>query len=358
MGAPWWLDAGADAMADQTPILNGLVLQGGGALGAFALGAVRVLYGERGYRPDIISGVSIGAITAVLLARPKDGDPLGALEAFWKRVTVEAAWWPDAWQRYASTFGNPHFFTPRTDVWAAATWTSLYSTEPLRRTLEELVDLDALKDPMARPRLLVTATGIEAGQIETFDSGKGGMVLDHILASGSLPPSFPMTRIGEAHYWDGGLFDNTPLGDVLEHLDRSDEAGAREIVVVNLFANVGKIPTDFTEVNQRMLDLTFANKTRSDLSLLKRFNPVAALLKKIRTDPDWKALAEDEVFRAADKGYIEVPEVKAITCKGPTPSGAWSDFSAAGIAALALEGAEAARKELADPLVAGGRPRA
>jgi predicted acylesterase/phospholipase RssA len=345
-------------MADETPILKALVLQGGGALGAFALGAIRVLYGERRYRPDMISGVSIGAITAVLLARPKNGDALRTLEAFWKKVTVEALWWPDAWQRYASAFGNPHFFTPRTDVWTAAGWTSLYSTEPLRRTLEDLVDLEALKDAAARPRLLVTATDIEAGQIEAFDSGDGGMSLDHILASGSLPPSFPMTKIGEARYWDGGLFDNTPLGDVLERLDPSDEAGAREIVVVNLFANAGKVPGDFAEVNQRMLDLTFANKTRSDLGLLKRFNPVAVLLKQIRTDPRWAALAEDEVFKAADAGYIEVPEVKAITRKGATANGAWSDFSEAGIAALALEGAEAARQELADPLVAGGQPRA
>jgi len=345
-------------MADETPILKALVLQGGGALGAFALGAVRVLYGERGYRPDLISGVSIGAITAVLLARPKNGDALATLEAFWKTVTVAAPWWPDAWQRYASSFGNPRFFAPRTDVWAAAGWTSLYSTDPLRRTLEELVDLEALKDPAARPRLLVTATDIEAGQIETFDSGKDGLTLDHILASGSLPPSFPMTRIGEAAYWDGGLFDNTPLGDVLERLSSSDVAGAREIVVVNLFANAGKVPGDFAEVNQRVLDLTFANKTRSDLSLLKRFNPVAVLLKTIRTTPEWKDLAESEVFRAADAGYIEVPEVKAITRKGATANGAWSDFSAAGIAALAHEGAEATREELENPLVAGGQPRA
>ena len=106
-------------MADETPILKALVLQGGGALGAFALGAARVLYGERGYRPDLISGVSIGAITAALLARPKGGDPLSALEQFWTLVTVESPWLAAAFQRYASAFGNPAFFTPRTDIWAA-----------------------------------------------------------------------------------------------------------------------------------------------------------------------------------------------------------------------------------------------
>jgi predicted acylesterase/phospholipase RssA len=348
-------------VADDTPVVRALVLQGGGALGAFALGAVRVLYAERGWRPDVISGVSIGAITAALLARPKGGDPLAALEAFWAAVTVEAAWWPGPLQRYASTFGNPHFFTPRTDVWAAAGWTSLYSTEPLKRTLAGLVDEAALADPAARPRILVTATDIEAGEIETFDSADpkstgGGMTLDHILASGSLPPSFPMTRIGDKAYWDGGLFDNTPLSDVLKLFKHTDHGGEdREIVVVNLFANTGAIPTDFAGVSQRVLDLTFANKSQSDLDLLLQFNPVAALLKTIREKPEWEALRKEKVFTDADKGYIEVPEVKAITRKGATANGAWTDFSPAGIAALAKEGADAARDGIDHPLVSGGK---
>lgn len=343
-------------MADDTPILKALVMQGGGALGAFALGAMRELYGAHGYRPDLISGVSIGAITAVLLARPKDGDPLGTLEAFWKAVTVEIPWWPDVFQRYASALGNPHFFTPRTDLWGALGWTSLYSTAPLRRTLARFVDEAALADPAARPGLLVTATDVEAGQIKPFDSTDGGMTLDHILASGSLPPSFPMTVIGENAYWDGGVFDNTPLGEVLGRLSRG-EAGERQVVVVNLFPNVGKVPTDLGEVGQRMLDLMFANKTQGDLKLLERFNAVSALLELIRRDPRWADLAADPAFLAADRNYVHVPKVLEITREGVTANGAWSDFSPAGIEALAAEGQAAARKELERPRVADGLRR-
>jgi NTE family protein len=80
----------------------------------------------------------------------------------------------------------------------------------------------------------VSATDVEAGQIEYFYSGDKGLCLDHIVASGSLPPSFPMTVIGEKTYWDGGLFDNTPLGAVLDRLDTSTGAD-RTIYVVNLF---------------------------------------------------------------------------------------------------------------------------
>lgn len=335
-----------------------LVLQGGGALGAFALGAARVLYGERGYRPDLISGVSIGAITAAFLARPKDGDPLATLEAFWKMVTVEAPFWPQAFQRYASALGNPHFFTPRTDVWAAIGWTNFYSTAPLKRTLAQFVDETALADPAARPQLVLTATDVEQGQVKAFDSADGGLTLDHILASGSLPPSFPMTTIGERAYWDGGVFDNTPLGEVLGRLSRDDGGGERQVVVINLFPNAGKIPTDLGEVNQRMLDLMFANKTQGDLKLLERFNAVSALLKLVRETPEWAGLAEHPLFQAADRDYVHVPEVLEITREGATASGAWSDFSAGGIAALAREGEGAARRELAAPKIENGRMRA
>jgi NTE family protein len=86
--------------------------------------------------------------------------------------------------------------------------------------LEQLVDLDALADRNAAPELLVSATDVEKGQIKYFYSREHGLSLDHIVASGSLPPSFPMTVVDGKSYWDGGLFDNTPLGAVLKGLDR------------------------------------------------------------------------------------------------------------------------------------------
>src|SRR5438045_3656269 len=95
---------------------SALVLQGGGALGAYELGAARALYKEDHFSPDLIAGVSIGAITAVLLARPAHGlKPLEALEAFWEKVSLPGLIFPPALRRYASFFGNPNFFVPRLD---------------------------------------------------------------------------------------------------------------------------------------------------------------------------------------------------------------------------------------------------
>jgi len=212
---------------------SALVLQGGGALGAYELGAARALYKDDHFSPDMIAGVSIGAVTAVLLARPARGlKPLEALEAFWEKVTVPGLMLPPALRQYASFFGNRNFYVPRLDYFNWPSWTYLYDTMPLRDTLKQLVDLDSLADRTAAPALLVTATDLEEGQIRLFYSREDKLTLAHIVASGSLPPAFPMTVIENKSYWDGGLFNNTPLGGVLGKFDKA--AGVnRTIYVVN-----------------------------------------------------------------------------------------------------------------------------
>jgi predicted acylesterase/phospholipase RssA len=326
---------------------SALVLQGGGALGAYELGAARRLYEDPAFSPDVIAGVSIGAITAALLARPARGlTPMAALEAFWDEVAVSSWLAPQLLRPYMSAFGNPHFFMPRTDVVGMLHWTSLYDTSPLKATLEDLLDLDALADPRAEPGLLVSATDVEAGQIAYFYSGDdGGLGVDHILASGSLPPSFPMTWIGERAYWDGGLFDNTPLGAVLDRLT-SDPSAERTIYVVNLFPNRAPVPQTMAEVAERMLNLQFVNRTRQDLSLMHRFDQVARLMERLESLPGGNPIRDDPAFQAVcSQGYVRAPKVVEIT--RPEQAGEFDgmDFSPEGIKARADAGyAETARQ--------------
>jgi NTE family protein len=313
---------------------SALVLQGGGALGAFEFGAARALY-ERELRPDVIAGVSIGAVTAVLLARPANGDPLATLEAFWKKVAVEGLLFPRPLRPYASFLGNPHFFDLRPEffVWpgwfAWPSWTYFYETSPLRDTLKELVDLEKLADPDGRPVMLVSATNVEEGEIVYFDSRTGGLTLDHIVASGSLPPAFRMTKIGNESFWDGGLFDNTPLGaviDVLKSLGTSPDPD-RAVYVVNLFPNKGPVPRNMWGVAERMKNLQFANKTCEDIKLLCRFNEVARLMEEL------ESLAENPVkgskaYKVLKKrGYVPIPRIVAITLPEPAPELGDADFS-------------------------------
>jgi predicted acylesterase/phospholipase RssA len=334
----------------QKDALKALVLQGGGALGAYELGVARVLYGEANYVPDLIAGVSIGAISAALLARPRNGDPLATLEAFWKKVAMPAEFLLPVFRPHASVFGDPAFFKPRFDLFSFPSWTSLYDTGPLRATLSDLIDEDALADRSARPRLLFTATDIEAGQITPFDSAEKSLKIDHIVASGSLPPNFPMTPIEKRSYWDGGIFDNTPLGAVIERMNPQERCKEeRQIIVVNLFPNAGAIPKNMAEVGQRILNLLFANKTRSDVKLMKRFNGVADLIALIESDDRWKGLRETPAFAAANKGYIAVPHIVEITRAAPADGSSSGNFLPSAITALADEGEADARHALGLP---------
>ena len=330
------------------PARSALVLQGGGALGAYELGAARALYGHDNFAPDIVAGVSIGAITAVLLARPAPGlKPLQALEAFWKKVTVPGLLLPPALRQYASLLGNPHFFVPRLDYLSWPTWTYLYDTAPLRATLEELVDLTALADREAAPGLLVSATNLDEGQIKYFYSRKDGLTLDHIVASGSLPPSFPMTVIDGKSYWDGGLFDNTPLGAVLDRLDNASDV-ERTIYVVNLFPNKAPIPRNLQEVEARLTNLQFANKTAQDLKLLHRINKVARLLQALQGLPEGNPLENDPAYQdLRNEGYVYLPHIVSIDPPDAADPFGYGDFSPEAIEMRADQGYTSTMKALA-----------
>jgi NTE family protein len=328
---------------------SALVLQGGGALGAYELGAARALYKNPDFSPDLIAGVSIGAVTAVLLARPKKPmSPLEALEAFWKKVAVSAPLFPEFVRPYASFLGNPHFFMPRLDYLNFVNWTYFYDTAPLRRTLEELVDLHALADKTASPRLLVSATDLQEGQIAYFYSANCNLTLDHIMASGSLPPAFRMTPIGNKSYWDGGLFDNTPLGAVLDHLSDVPDVN-RTVYVVNLFPNKADLPTNMPEIAARMKDLQFANKSLEDTKLLGRFNEVAALMDALEALGEGNPLKNDDAYKAVKaQGYVRVPRIISIMPPEIPEQYADADFSPEAIEKRAKAGESQTRKALRD----------
>ena len=94
-----------------------LVLQGGGALGAFECGVVKALE-ERNIHADLVAGVSIGAFNAAIIAaNSRNATP--ALEAFWRELSLDIPDSPNEELRRAVSslqslvFGAPNFFRPR-----------------------------------------------------------------------------------------------------------------------------------------------------------------------------------------------------------------------------------------------------
>jgi predicted acylesterase/phospholipase RssA len=335
---------------------SALVLQGGGALGAYELGAARALYENPSFAPDVIAGVSIGAITAALLARPGGGrKPLEALEAFWREVAVPATFLPPPLRPFASFLGNRKFFVPRLDYLVWPTWTYFYQTAPLRDTLSHLVDIDALADPNAVPKLLVSATDVENGEIVYFrsDGEQGPLTLDHIMASGSLPPAFPETVIEGRSYWDGGLFDNTPLGAVLDELDKlNKEPGAeRTVYIVNLFPKRAPLPRNMLEINARVKNLQFVNKTEQDVKLMRRFNRVVDLMEALDKLKEDNPLKDNDAYKELKKqGYLRVPRIVSITTSEAMHQFDDADFSPDAIGKRAHEGYAQTKRALQNPI--------
>ena len=236
----------------------GLVLQGGGALGAYEYGAVTRLV-ELDWEPVVVTGVSIGAATAAAIAGARGGDICASLKRLWEAITLSPLpFWPAERQATLSIFGNPGFWHSRHDLYNYTKWTSLCDVSPMRKTLAKVCDFERLNDA-SKMRIAVTATNVQTGDQVSFSNYVANadaihyvtpkikpvnLTPDHILASGSLPPGFPMTVIDGVPYWDGGLFDNTPIEILLDLLEH-DEIDHLPIFIVNLFATHANPPCKF-----------------------------------------------------------------------------------------------------------------
>jgi NTE family protein len=223
----------------------------------------------------------------------------------------------------------------------------------LRDTLGDLVNLEALADKSKSPQLLVSATNVTEGDIAYFYSGDQALTLDHIMASGSLPPAFPMTTFcvdGEQKsFWDGGLFDNTPLGEVLKHMASPPDPD-QTIYVINLFPSKAPLPENLLQVFARMKTLQFANKTAEDLKLLCRFNDVAELMRAVEDlGADHPLLRNPAYLKLKEQGYVTVPNIVSVTPHDLLEQFDDADFSPETIRVRQRKGYEETKKVLGNP---------
>jgi NTE family protein len=249
-----------------------LVFQGGGALGAYQAGVYQAL-AEAGCTPDWLSGISIGAINAAIIAGNEPDMRLPRLRQFWEQSTSSFRWpaldFGDDMRRafnYTSAMsallsGQPGFFKPRfvpplLQPHGAAGALSVYDTSPLRTTLETLVDFDCIN--AGKTRLSLGAVNIRLGNFVYFDSTECKITPDHVMASAALPPGFPPIEIEGESYWDGGLVSNTPLVHVLDTGLIHDTL----VFQVDLFSARGAMPGDLIEAEERKKHIVYSSRTR------------------------------------------------------------------------------------------------
>lgn len=281
-----------------------LVLQGGGALGAYQCGVYEGLHAA-GLRPNLLAGISIGAINAALIAGNAPERRVERLCAFWEHVcepNAALSWAAagvrglvaslpqdagiDAWATALSAGaalwqGQRGFFSPR----MAGPWllsdgsdaaTSVYDTAPLRATLERFVDFDLLNSAHA-PRLIVGATEVETGNFRYFDSRDAPLRVEHVMASGALPPAFAAVEIDGRRYWDGGLVSNTPLEHVLDEWPRQDTLALQ----VDLWSARGPRPRGMMDVLERVKDIQYSSRTRHGTDTVARMQALRTTLAEL-----------------------------------------------------------------------------
>lgn len=262
-----------------------IALQGGGALGAYQAGVYAAL-DEVGILPTRLSGISIGALNAAIIAGNPPERRVAQLRAFWNTISsaaptdalVEQGAVPDAWRAgldqltalRAVAFGQPGFFHPRLFPPLGTGWgtspdrVSWYDTRPLRDTLERLVDFDRLNDRRA-PHVVISAVNVATGNFTRFDNRVQRLRPEHFMASGALPPGLPPIRIDGEYYWDGGIVSNTPLYEVLR-----DQPGCNTLVFqVDLWSTRGELPRDLADAAERRKEIQYASRTRFFTRLMR-----------------------------------------------------------------------------------------
>ena len=271
-----------------------LVLQGGGALGAYQAGVYEGM-AEVGLAPDWVTGVSIGAINAALIAGNPPQRRVERLRAFWERVSSGAlpfpvpqvdalrAFWNGANAARFATFGVPGFFRPRMPppllaVPGTDAALSFYDTTPLQHTLEELVDFELIAQ--RKVRVSLGAVHVRTGNsvyFDNHDASHGPIRADHVRASGALPPAFAPVDIDGEPYWDGGIVSNTPLWYVLDDSPRMNAL----VVQVDLFSARGAMPTTLDQVLERKKDIQYSSKTRFNTRRVRDLGEMRAALERL-----------------------------------------------------------------------------
>jgi len=288
-----------------------LVLQGGGALGAYQVGVYEALH-EAGIEPDWVIGTSIGAINASLIAGSKPSDRMERLCEFWRRVehgqlvpSALPAWLGAALRNGAAVAaGIPAFFRPNPFAFLSPhaplgpEEAGYYSVSPLRETLSDLVDLDELNG--GATRITVGASNVRTSEMRYFDSRDMPLSLDHVLASGALPPAFPAVRIDGELYWDGGILSNTPVEVVFDDNPRRNSL----VFAVHIWNPHGPEPETIWEVMNRQKDIQYSSRAVAQIKRQRQLHRLRHIVAELSAMLPEERRRENRVAEMASYGCL------------------------------------------------------
>jgi NTE family protein len=286
-----------------------LVLQGGGALGAYQAGVYQAFH-EEGLEPDWVIGTSIGAINASIIVGNAPSSRLAKLRAYWKRVEhvgfsnspFGSAFDMTLRNSFAICSGIQNFFRPNLSAFIGPHFqlgperAGYYSIDPLKETLRDLVDFERINN--GSTRLTVGACDVQTSEMRYFDSREERLSLEHVLASGALPPAFPAVRIDGRLYWDGGILSNTPVEAVFDDTQRRSAV----VFVVHLWNPHGPEPETIWQVMNRQKDLQYSSRAATHIERQRQLHRLRHVIA--------------ELCRKLPQEMLGAPEIKTLARHG------------------------------------------
>jgi NTE family protein len=303
-----------------------LVLQGGGALGAYQAGVFQAIH-EANIEVHWLCGTSIGAINGALIVGNPPEKRVERLREFWEAITKPPIRFPNVpwfsnlpwnangharhWTNRMSPFaamlhGVPDFFSarlfpPLSSAAESPDLVSYYDTSPLKETLTRLVNFDLINSqPM---RLSVAATNVRTGAPVYFENSEQRITAAHVMASASLPPGFPPTKIEGEWYWDGGVVSNSPMQFVVDNRQRDSAL----VFQVDLWDANGEVPLDIPSANLRAMEIHSASRVNISLEQYKKMQQFRHALcrfldqlpERCQDDPEVRFLSEEARAKVA-----------------------------------------------------------
>lgn len=291
------------------------VLQGGGALGAYQVGAYQA-FREYGYSADMIIGISIGGVNAAIIAGNPVEKRIEKLHKFWNTVTTDVLFpmfpeynlhkihnWIGAHMALAGVpgFYRPRLINPALLTKATPDQLSHYDTSPLRDTLSELIDFEYLNSK--KVRLCLGSVELGSGEFVFFDNFEQEITLDHVLATGALPPAFPPVEIDGKYYVDGGVFSNTPIFKLIDEFAAKPEEMENVLCfMIDLFSASGPYPHSLDGMLERVKDIQYSSHSKRPTALVATTQNLSHAINYLTS-----LLTEEQ---------LKIPEVQSIAKLG------------------------------------------
>jgi NTE family protein len=219
---------------------------------------------------------------------------------------------------------------------------SLYSTAPLRETLGRLVDFALVAQ--GTTRLTVGAVNVASGRMRYFDSRNEALGIEHVMASGALPPAFPAVAIEGDYYWDGGIYSNTPIEVVMGDNPRRDSV----IFAAQLWQQEDQLPHTIAQVASRLKDIQYSSRAESHVLRQQEIHHLRHVVRELGRLLPPGAQATPEAKKLLGWGCATVMHV--LPLRAPALEGEDDskdiDFTPAGVRARWDAGRELARRKI------------